>query len=52
MVGREAYRNPWLFATADTAFYGQARDALGDRSREDVLETYLEYVEIAQRNGG
>jgi len=42
MIGRAAYRNPWLLATAD-------REIFGDRhplpSRRRVLEAYIAYLE-------
>jgi len=48
MVGREAYRNPWMMARADRLFYhGEARPL----TRRAVLAGYLDYAEQAQRDG-
>lgn len=50
MIGREAYRNPWYFATADRLFYNDDTYHIG--SRRDVIERYLEYAENALKKGG
>ncbi len=42
MVGREAYRNPFLLAEVDRRIFGEARTSL---SPEDVVLEYLPYVE-------
>ena len=46
MIGREAYRNPWLFAQADRLFYNDNSYVIG--TRREVIETYLEYAEDMQ----
>jgi tRNA-dihydrouridine synthase A len=42
MIGREAYRNPYLLANVDQVFYGVQRSTI---SRFDLVEQYLFYVE-------
>lgn len=42
MVGREAYHNPWMLADADHEIFGDVRL---DRSRQDVLDAFIPYVE-------
>jgi tRNA-dihydrouridine synthase A len=42
MIGREAYKNPWLFATADREIFGDAHPI---PTRQEVLEAYIRYVE-------
>src|SRR5690606_34932196 len=42
MIGREAYHNPWLLAEADARIFGVTASV---RTRQDVLEEYLPYVE-------
>jgi tRNA dihydrouridine synthase A len=42
MVGREAYNNPWAWASADSSFYGKQDPGY---SRREVLEEYLRYAE-------
>ena len=49
MVGREAYYNPWLLTTWDTAFFGQAPSNL---DREAVEEAMVAYMERAQAEDG
>lgn len=47
MIGREAYRNPFLFQTADTRYYG-VDTSVASKSRREILEEYLEYCDRAQ----
>ena len=42
MIGRAAYDNPYLFATADARFFG---DDTQPRTRHEVVEAMLPYVE-------
>jgi tRNA-dihydrouridine synthase A len=42
MIGRAAYDNPYLFATADGEIYGEARTP---PSREEVVEIMLPYID-------
>jgi tRNA-dihydrouridine synthase len=52
MIGREAYRNPWMFAGADAEFFRkgpQAEDM--PRTRREVLERYLVYAEDCRAKG-
>lgn len=42
MVGREAYKNPWLFAEADSRFFGKTDPGL---TRREALEGYLDYCQ-------
>lgn len=42
MIGRAAWDNPYLFATADADFFG---DAALPRSRRQALEAYLPHIE-------
>jgi tRNA-dihydrouridine synthase len=46
MVGREAYRNPWLFAAADRLFFSDDSHHIG--TRREVVERYLEYAQDMQ----
>ncbi|HEX7030578.1 MAG TPA: tRNA dihydrouridine(20/20a) synthase DusA [Gammaproteobacteria bacterium] len=48
MIGREAYHNPWMLAEADARIFG---DAPATRTREDVLEDYLPYMQRELANG-
>ncbi|WP_290635884.1 tRNA dihydrouridine(20/20a) synthase DusA [Aquisalimonas sp.] len=48
MIGREAYHNPYMLAEADRRVFG---DALAPRSRRDVLDAYLPFVEEQMRQG-
>ncbi|WP_296946778.1 tRNA dihydrouridine(20/20a) synthase DusA [uncultured Massilia sp.] len=41
MIGREAYHNPWMMASWDERFHGDAAPA---RSREQVLEAMIPYI--------
>jgi tRNA-dihydrouridine synthase A len=43
MIGRAAYHEPWLLATADTRIFGATGDPQPDR--RDVVEAFLPYVE-------
>jgi tRNA-dihydrouridine synthase A len=49
MVGREAYYNPWLLGSWDTAFYGDAHEV---PSREAVEEAMVAYMERAFAEDG
>ena len=42
MIGREAYRNPWLFAQADALFFGAPDQP---RSQYQVLTALLPFIE-------
>ncbi len=42
MIGREAYKNPYLFAQVDHLFYGDETPAL---NRAEILRRYLPYVQ-------
>ena len=42
MIGREAYKNPWILAQADRLIFG---DPAPTPSRLEVLERFLPYVE-------
>lgn len=42
MIGREAYHNPWMLVAADYLIFG---DDAARRTREDVLEEFLPYME-------
>ncbi len=47
MIGREAYRNPWMFAQADRLFYNDTSYSIG--TRRDVIEKYLDYAEESSK---
>jgi tRNA-dihydrouridine synthase A len=49
MVGREAYHNPWLLATWDSAFFGGPDPA---HSREAVEQAMVDYMEREARKHG
>lgn len=44
MIGREAYNNPFLFATADSEFYAVAKPICTDKTKDDILHAYLDYA--------
>ncbi len=48
MIGREAYHNPWMLAEADGVIFGAP---VTTRSREDVLEEFLPYMEAELARG-
>lgn len=48
MVGRAAYQDPWLLSEVDARLFG---DAQPERSRHDIVEAFLPYVE-EQRAAG
>lgn len=48
MMGREAYSNPYIMSHVDREFY-QADEA--PRTREEVLEKYIEYADQRIANG-
>ncbi|WP_370525796.1 tRNA dihydrouridine(20/20a) synthase DusA [Methylococcus sp. BF19-07] len=43
MIGRAAYHNPYLLAEADRRLFGQGD--LGPRTREEIIEDFLPYVQ-------
>ena len=49
MIGRAAFSNPLLFATADSTFYGIPDPCL---SRREVVARYIDYCEWAQSELG
>lgn len=48
MIGREAYQNPWMFAQADTRFFGSAYQP---QSRYQVLDALLPFIERQLEQG-
>jgi tRNA-dihydrouridine synthase A len=48
MLGRAAYKNPYLFSNADEAFFGSAKS---DLSRERVLQNYIPYIKSQLETG-
>ncbi len=48
MMGREAYANPYLLSSIDQRFFGESGDP---RSRQQVLDHYLDYCEQQVKNG-
>lgn len=48
MLGRAAYRSPWLLSQIDRVFYGDARVP---RTRHEVLEAFIPYVERELAHG-
>jgi tRNA-dihydrouridine synthase len=49
MIGRAAFNNPFLFATADSRFYGVPDPCL---TRREVAQRYIKYCEWAQSDDG
>ncbi len=49
MIGRQAYANPAMFATADSEFFGTNDPGL---TRREVLDRYCDYCEWAQSDEG
>lgn len=49
MIGRAAYTNPAMFATADSEFHGVADPCL---TRRQVLEKYIDYCDWVQSDDG
>ena len=49
MIGRAAFSNPLLFATADSTFYGVKDPCL---SRREIVARYIDYCEWAQSELG
>ena len=49
MIGRAAYTNPSMFASADSEFFGVNDQGL---SRREVLDRYCDYCEWAQSDEG
>jgi tRNA dihydrouridine synthase A len=64
MIGREAYRNPWLFSTADTEFFTLKATSYADSTetdaaavpksmkstRREILQDYIDYAVRCQDN--
>lgn len=60
MIGREAYRNPWLFSTADTEFFNLKGTSDTDdtaaapksmkSTRREILQDYIDYAVRCQDN--
>lgn len=48
MIGREAYDNPYLFATVDRDFYGETGEV---RDRHDIIESMYPYIEYWTNRG-
>jgi tRNA-dihydrouridine synthase A len=48
MIGRAAYDNPYLFATADRQFYGETTDI---PSRQAIVAAMLPYIDFWTGNG-
>ena len=48
MIGRAAYDNPFILSDLDTIFYNQQSIP---KSKKQILNTYLEYVEKQVKNG-
>jgi len=48
MLGREAYRNPWLLSEVDERFFGARANT---RTRLDALRGFLPYIEAELRAG-
>lgn len=42
MIGREGYKNPYLFSEVDRMFYGEKNEK---PSRTDILKLYLPYIQ-------
>jgi tRNA-dihydrouridine synthase A len=49
MIGREAYQNPWMLAEADRRIFGDADVPV--RSRQEIIEAFLPYVETMRSQG-
>eukprot|EP01041_Mallomonas_annulata_P011402 gene11402-23855_t len=49
MIGRAAFNNPFLFATADSTYFDRADPCL---SRRSVVERYLDYCDLMQSAAG
>ena len=48
MLGREAYRNPYLLARVDRLFYGAPRP---ERSRSEIIDDFTDYAEEQLASG-
>ena len=48
MIGRAAYDNPFILSDLDSIFYN---DQFIPKSKKQILNTYLEYVERQIKNG-
>ncbi|MCL4108363.1 UNVERIFIED_CONTAM: hypothetical protein GTU68_065391 [Idotea baltica] len=49
MIGREAYHNPYIMMQVDEQLYDDA--SLDNRSRLEILETYMEYMQSQMSEG-
>ncbi len=49
MIGRAAYQDPWMLRDADRLIFGEDRP--GPKSRHDVVEAMLPYIENQRRRG-
>jgi len=45
MIGREAYRDPWIFHEADDRYYSACGSSRRATTRRSVLDDYLEYCD-------
>jgi len=45
MIGREAYRNPWIFHEADDRYYYSSCGSSRRATRRSVLDDYLDYCD-------
>ena len=43
MIGRAAYENPFLFASADERFYGKSHETL--KTRRELVEAMFPYID-------
>ena len=48
MIGREAYHNPYSFATVDADVFGAKTTPM---TRKDIIENYLPYIKMELANG-
>ena len=49
MLGREAYHNPFVMATFDQRYYGDANAAV--KSRDQVIEAMIPYIRAQLARG-
>ena len=49
MVGRETYSNPYMMTTVDKLIYG---DDTEPRSRDDVMRSYMDYIDMRLQDEG
>ena len=45
MLGREAYRHPWMLSAVDAMIFKEAPSVINKDTRADVVEAYLPYIE-------